>query len=482
MTRLPAYSRLAAATVLCVGVLPLGASADASASRTETKLAGFTVGVQASPVLVLLDDPKLEVPRPTGSSVLEADPNYTEAQVAAGPTAHAISSTLWPGNIVGNGLSAFNPSIPPYPLKAESRYPDKPYTATGVDGGVLTTSSAEGLDAKATAKGTPVEVPGQLRVGEVASNSTATVDGHDQAVGTAASAVHNIDVLGGLIHIGSVTTHLQTSADGKKPFGTGRTTVAGLTVAGQSFTVDDTGIHAGPQSSSLPPLTSPSQLAQAGITFSGVVQSSSATTNGIKRSAAGLVITVRTAPLRAALSPVLGPLNSVLSTIISNLPPNDQGNFYYLLKATPQITYVFGAAQSASAATLPISFSFPPPGLAGGPLSGGPGSSAGGASSLNGAGSLGSAAVPPSLAAAGVPSLVAPGAPEPVLQAPSSYSAAAATSGFAGIAGGWTLLALGASGLIGWGLIRFLGLAGGLLGGCRLGAPTSLPDLRSVPA
>jgi hypothetical protein len=39
------------------------------------------------------------------------------------------------------------------------------------------------------------------------------------------------------------------------------------------------------------------------------------------------------------------------------------------------------------------------------------------------------------------------------------------------------------SGLIGWGLLRFLALAGGALPfGCRLGAPTSVPNLRSVTA
>jgi hypothetical protein len=474
MMSLRTGARIGAVSLLVVGGLPLGGAVRADDIRTDTTLGGFSVDVQASPVLVLLDDPNLQIPRPTGTSALEADPNYTLASVSAGPNARAVASSLWPGNLFGEGLSAINPQIPPYPIKAESRYPDKPYTAAGPDRGVLTNSTAKGLDATATADGTPTNKPGQVKVGSATSTSTATVDVKNVAIGTATSAVHDVSLLGGVIHIGSVTTHLVTSTDGKSPRSSGSTTVSGLSINGQGYTVDDKGVHAAGHGAGTPPLTSPSQLADLGISIRGIVQSTTKTTNGISRNASGLVIKVDTAPLRKALSPVTGVVNPVLAGIISNLPPDQQGNFYYLLKATPSITFVFGSASTGSAATLPISFSFPPSNF--------PTAPGGVVSNPGGTVAPGSTAVPPGLDTTS-PSVSGPTAPGPVLQAPGTNVASTSNAGFSGIGAGWLLAALVGSGLLAWVLVRFLGLAGGVLGfGCGLGAPTSVPNLRSVAA
>jgi hypothetical protein len=80
------------------------------------------------------------------------------------------------------------------------------------------------------------------------------------------------------------------------------------------------------------------------------------------------------------------------------------------------------------------------------------------------------------------PSVVAPTVPGPLLQARGTSMAAAVKGvGSASVGALLVLAALSASGLVGWGLTRFLGLAGGALGlGCRLGAPTTVPNLRSV--
>src|SRR3954451_21444150 len=123
---LRAAGRVAAVSVLTVGVLPMGSSVHADDVRTDTKLAGFFVSVEATPLRILLDDPKLEIPHPPDTAVLEADPNYTLASVAAGPNARAVTSTLWPGNLLGEGLAQLTGG-PGYPIKGEARYPDKPY-------------------------------------------------------------------------------------------------------------------------------------------------------------------------------------------------------------------------------------------------------------------------------------------------------------------------------------------------------------------
>jgi hypothetical protein len=442
--------------------------------RTDTKLAGFAIDVQASPCLILLDDPKLQIPRPTGTSALEADPNFTLASVSAGPNAHAVASSLWPGNLFGEGLSALDPRVPDYPVKAESRYPDQPYSDTGPDGGVLTNSSAQGLDATATADGAPTNKPGQVTMGGATSTSTATVTTKDVAKGTATSAVHDVSLLGGVIHIGNVTTELSTTADGKTSKATGTTTVSGLTVNGIGYTVDDKGVHLAGNGFQPPPLQTPSQLDTLGISIRSITQQTTRTTGGVNRTASGLIIRVDTAPLRAALASPLSPVYAQLASVISNLPPDQQGNFYYLLKATPSITFVFGSASSESAATLPISFSFPPTTFPTGPLGG-----TVGGPPLAGTGGP----APGVLPATGpdLPAVTSPNGPGPALQPPTTNAASSSGDGFAGIGAGPLAGALLLSGLLAWGLVRFLGLAGGALGfGCRLGAPTSLPNLRSV--
>lgn len=465
--------RILAVSALTVGAVPLGSVVHADNVRTETLLAGFQVGVQASPVLVLVDDPKAAIPRPTGTAVVEGDPNFTLAEVAAGPNARAVASTLWPGNLFGEGLPQVAPGAPAYPLKAESRYPDKPYTATGADSGVLSNSSALGLDATATADGAPTNKPGDITVGGATSTSTATVTDKDVAVGTALSEAKDVSLLGGLIHIADVTTRLTTSSDGKKPTSSGTTTVSGLSVNGVGYTVDDKGAHVGPQSSVLPPIGTPSDLDKLGISIKGIVQSSSKDGTTATRTASGLVIRVDTVALKAALQPVSGPLAAPYRELVSNLPPDAQGQLYYLFNATPSITYVFGAASSTSAATQPISFSFPPVDFpqAGGYVTGPVGGVAPGGT------------IPPGLPGE-APLVGTPTGPGPVLQPPSTSNAASTTPAVTGGIGAMRVLAaLAASGLIGWGLVRFLGLAGGVLGvGCRLGAPTSVPNLRSVTA
>jgi hypothetical protein len=467
--------RVAVVSMLTVGILPFGALGYAAETRTDTALAGFSVDVEASPVLVLIDDQKAAIPRPTGTAIAEADPNYTLASVSAGPNARAIASTLWPGNLLGTGLPQIAPGAPAYPLKAESRYPDKPFTATGVDGGVLTSSSAEGLDAFAQADGVPTNKPGPLMLGAVTSTSTATVTDKDVALGTAVSAVKNINLLG-VIEIGAVTTRLTASADGKDPKATGTTTITGLTIAGQKIGVDETGLHFGPQTTALPKLETPKELKDAlGISIEAIVQDNGKQGDVATSVASGLVIRIDTTPLKEILKPGVDAARPLYNQLIDALWPEQaaayKGYAYYLLNASPNLTFVFGAGKVRAAATLPISFDEePPPSFPGGP---------GG----EGGGSSGGTVTDPGIGTPTGPD--GSTAPPPVLSPPGGDNQASGfdEASFGGIAAPWLLAAIIGSGLIGWALVRFLGLAGGLLGfGCRLGAPTSVPNLRSVTA
>ena len=65
--------------LLAVASAPAGA---AEQVRTETALGGYRIDATASPLLVLLDDPSVPIPRPPGAALLEADPSFTKTSLA----------------------------------------------------------------------------------------------------------------------------------------------------------------------------------------------------------------------------------------------------------------------------------------------------------------------------------------------------------------------------------------------------------------
>jgi hypothetical protein len=102
--------------------------------RTDTSLGGYSVKTNAAPVKVLIDDPASAIPHEPGSAILEVDPAYTAVTLESGPNARALASALWPGTLLGDGIgAATGGQLPGYPVKADARYPDKPYTATASD-------------------------------------------------------------------------------------------------------------------------------------------------------------------------------------------------------------------------------------------------------------------------------------------------------------------------------------------------------------
>lgn len=464
------------------------------AVRTETTLGGYSIKTNAAPLKVLLDDPASAIPHEPGSAILEADASYSQATLETGPASRGLASSLWPGALLGDGIgTATEGQVAGYPVKADARYPDKPYTANGHgclradqpgscfdDGGAFMSAKAMGLDVRAAARLNPAEVPGEVEVGAVSSEATATVkDG--VAIGTSRSQVSDLTLLGGVIKVGSVSTTLSVRSDGKKPTSSGSTVVTGLTIGGAGYVVDEQGARlVTPPGQPAPPGSGPiptnglDPAKQLGITVSGISQDRTQDSSTATRDAKGLRITVDTVVLRGVLDQATpGPVRDALYTIFSQVPSiggqNIQGYLFYLLTTTPKITFVVGAGSGVSAATLPLSFDFPDLPVGGfdppvPPTDGG--------------------TVPAGPVPASGP--VLPGAqptgPGPVVLPPTTVKAAAEDP-FGGLPPGLLLLVLAAAGVAGWGMVRLQSAA--LLGAaaegpCTDGSTPTLPDLRGA--
>lgn len=453
---------------LLTGVMASAAApATGDQIRTDTSLGGYSVTVSAAPVRVLVDDPTNPIPRPPNSAIVEADPAYTMANLESGPSSRALASSLWPGNLLGDGWSQIVGQVPipglpaTYPVKADARYPDNPHTADAGEGGTFMKASALGLDVAATARDVPGAPAGPLDVGTATSTSTATVK-NGVAIGTAVSKVTDLDLMG-LIKVGSVSTTLTASSDGRKPTSEGSTVVSGLTIAGVGYVVDGNGARpvGAPVGQGTGPLPSgvldPAKAL--GITIDGITQDHTADADTATRTTTGLRIVIDTIALRTALSPVTGPLQDPLATLISNLPAAVQGYAYMAAQTTPKITLLIGSGSGTSAATLPITFSFPPDTF--------PAFVAPAAPSVRGA-------VPPP--APGPVSLGAPAAVTAPVTAPVTRPVASASvsrSAFEGIPAALFLLLVAAAGTAGAGLVRLREAA--------MAEPGStLPDLREA--
>jgi hypothetical protein len=481
---------LAAGLAVAVSV-PLWTTPVAAAEvRTETDLGGFFGEAEAAPLRVLVDDPSVPIPRPAGSAIVEADPSYTYATFNTGPTSRAVASELWPGNLLGTGLGALTEGqVSEYPLSAQASYPGGSPTANKDHGAFLMDSRAEGLDvvAKASARSVPDQV--LVSFGNVASTSTVTTVKDekspdavkDVSVARAVASASDISLLAGLITIDSVVTRLESRSDAVKGTSTGTTTVSGLSINGEGYTVDHNGIRSSRtpgQSLPVVPQQGTDALKTLGITVEPVSTTPSDLGVQGSRVAKGLRITLDTVLVRSVLSSS-PELNDALAEAFSGIPdvPNapmqPRGLAFYALSATPKITFVFGGANVASSASLPLSIDFPEFPVDG-PLGFLPGTQ-------GTPGTPGTPGTTPPLVpgSGGTPPTVAGPAPE----LPASLASATVPDPFGGL-GAAALLAglfvagLGARGLLG---VQAAALGGAALGGpsCALGAPDDVPDLRA---
>jgi len=350
-----------ALALVCVGGLSLLGAAPARADTTgggsapaasssgapagTNNLGGYTLTATGSGVSVYYEQPNLPIPATPSA---EADFGYSTASFDAGPTGQSLASVFWPGEVAANGASQLNlllggylqpyfgsnpPTLPnpgPWPVEATAAYPQGPDTQSNDNGTIAMDAATDGTASTATSAlgavgGTAAIPDGMVTAQTVGSDVDSTVDSAGDAVAQATSSAHNVSIAGGLITVGEVTSTSSATSDGNQATVNGSSTVSQVTVAGQSVTVDSSGVHTPASSSPVPVLgalaPSVSQvLATAGITMT--LTNPTDTVNGPsgERQLDGLQVVIDLTTFDKGLATLTSMLPSQLSSQIEQLP------------------------------------------------------------------------------------------------------------------------------------------------------------------
>ncbi|MHB8594422.1 MAG: choice-of-anchor P family protein, partial [Acidimicrobiales bacterium] len=333
-----------------LGAGPAAADASSTTSAPATALGGYTLGSSAAGVSVFYEQPNFPIP---ATPTLEANLGYSTASFDTGPVGNANAAAVWPGSVVAGGGSQlallfgpyiqqyFGPLAPtvtplipnfgPWPIQAQSAYPQGPPTASDNNGPLAMDSSATQAASTATSSLGMVGGPasesalpaGMITVQAIGSTAQDTVDALGNAVSEATATVHGIDIAGGLVHIGEVTSTATSSSDGNQAKVDGSSTVTQVTVAGESVTVDSGGLHAGGTSQNPLGAAVPSVnqiLSTAGITLSLTNATDKVDAASGQRRLDGLAVKIDLSTYDQNFNKLMAMLPAQLTSGLSQLP------------------------------------------------------------------------------------------------------------------------------------------------------------------
>lgn len=347
---------------LVLAALPFGPSAT---GQTEG-IYGFQMVTSATAVMMTYDQPSVGLPaKPT----LELRKVHTIASLDSGPSGRALASLAWPGDLIGNAppelaldsLTAdptngdwstweaycgtyggcleehiarvrepvrqgmqFNCTAPDgsppsgtgnpctYPVRAESFHPQGPAeTVNDTALGAGMRSKAEEKVAEAVTTIQRAGFPGALSLGAMNSSSFSGVV-KDAAVSEARTHITDINLLGGVIKIEGLTSYGKAVSDGVKATLEGAVKITGLTIQGNKFTVDGTGIHY-PDGAQDPYGTYAKQyidehLAPRGIDLTVVQPVDARNGAAASRTVSGLIITLKSQGMRDLIAQLPSPV------------------------------------------------------------------------------------------------------------------------------------------------------------------------------
>lgn len=470
-------------------------------------LGGYSSEAEGAPLSILLFEPVTPVPVDPGEPHLRADHAYVHTDLSTGPQGRALASTVWPGALIGDGFPTIASLIagqtgqdpPEYPLKTDARSPgNEPRVCKEAPGGAGMCSVAEGFEVLAKAQAGESPAGDEVAFGNFDGESFGrVVDG--RVVTTVTAVAQDVNLLGGTITIDSVETVVETVSDGTTATSSGSTTVNGLSIGGQGYTIDEDGLRPteGEPAAEVPGLPGREDMAEElGIEVTLLGHEKEVSAARAWHSAGGLQIRVDLGVLRDHID--TGPLQDLLrqvpgiddpgvpSDVTAPLPFDVFQDPYLTLQPafllSPEVVFILGNANSETAATEPLDldfdFDFPAstfPGTSSTPPTPPPPPSSGSAP-LPPEPSVDPASSPSGSNDAVEPPVVA-SEPDPVAQPQPS---GLAQLGFEGIAPLFGLMGLAGVFAGSWGLRRLSAVVFGASGVCPDGKDHALPDLKGA--
>jgi hypothetical protein len=176
----------------------------------------------------------------------QANSSLTTGGVGVG-----LASIAWPGDIGGNAgtaLQVLEPNAPAFvtilndPVKAETHSTGIHHATNKTIPGTVMQSSATHTAVTASSK-TNLALPLLGSLGAFTGSSSTKLVGPGTIRAVADSTLADVNLAGGLIKIGALTSHAVVVSNGKKSHGHAATTIADVTIAGIPVTIDKLGIH-----------------------------------------------------------------------------------------------------------------------------------------------------------------------------------------------------------------------------------------------
>ncbi len=253
----------AASTTTTTTTAPSSSSSSSSSSDSSASLGGFQTLGTGSGITWTYEQPNFPIP---ATPSLEFHLGYSQTSYNSGPTGESLASTMWPGQAAANiggqlglvlspyfGKNTPNIVIPPWPFQAATSFPAGPTTPTSASQdspGVQMESSSTDAGGTATADfgtssggaNSSALPSGFISVQSFGSTVQSTVSNGD-AVSEGTSELHGVSIAGGLISIGAITSTATSTSDGNVGQVSGSSTVSQVTVAGQTATLDSSGIN-----------------------------------------------------------------------------------------------------------------------------------------------------------------------------------------------------------------------------------------------
>ena len=473
-----------------------GAADEEAAELEDSSLGGYRLRSEATPLGMLLWEPLLPFPVDPGDPHMVMHSAYTRTTFNTGPTGRALASALWPGDVFGDSLEQVIPGQD-YPLMANARVPQGPEEqelelAPGMR--MHTTAEPTAVEARSTTTDLPSDA---LGVGTYESTSRSFLD-DGMAVTTAHSAVSDVEILEGLVTIGSIVTDLEARGDGARAATSGSTAVSGLTIAGFGFVLDEDGLRpeTGEEDEESPLPFEPDQRTpdeireELGIELELLPHEEELDGGEALRSAGGVRVSIDVEVLRSAyLDEALGPLMDQLPDDLRHPPVPDEMPFNPIdvLFLEPRIDVIL--ARGVVEANTVEQLDFEGFGMEMGDL-GDPGPSQAPAPEVDQAADFegtGADAPTPSTDAPGPMGAGDPVAEPEISETPPGEEQtelqAIGAGSFPDAAGSTTLAALVAMGLAGLGARGLHGMTGRVFGGgagCEAGHPTGVPNLKET--